>query len=120
MNTKGQILLYDVLLAIILVVMVMLTITYVLEDNTQTTISIEKYEKPQQMLNLLENRHYLTEITQNQSQLDKIDQILGENYTLTDTTTDDVLIDEKPLKYRNIYGGHKIVNGHDFELRYFE
>ena len=120
MNTKGQILLYDVLLAIILVLTVMIAITYILEDNTQTTISIEKYENPQKMLNLVENRHYLTEITQNQSQLEKIDQILGENYTLTDTTTNDVLIDKKPLKYKNIYSGHKLVNGHDFELKYYE
>ncbi|WP_455645736.1 hypothetical protein [Methanosphaera sp.] len=136
MNEKGQLLLYDILLGIIILSLILILSLSTLGENIEVYNTGNDFEKPLNTLVLLENtpynNNYLLEsltyeldnnLSYNNS-LDKINEIISSNnnydYTFSDITSDDLLlIDTREDSYKEVFSGRKIVNKHVFELKYY-
>lgn len=132
MNEKGQFLLYDGVLAIIILFIIMIVCFNILEKESTVCELDNTYKTPYEVLNLLDTMPYndesilysLTMIDDINTELESnllniTEHIISDNtryeYILRDITTDKLLLKTSDNK-KIIYSGRKIVNGHVFEL----
>lgn len=134
MNEKGQFLLYDLIFAIIILLLVMVMVGYVLSSQTTVYESSNNYKKPLDELNVLDSTVFedntllynlAYSIDTNDTNLKNktltlITQLLssvGYDYVFNDVTTNQTLLDTSSNN-RIVYSARKIVNSHVFELNY--
>lgn len=129
---KRTILLYDGVLAIIILFIIMIVCFNILEKESTVYELDNTYKTPYEVLNLLDTMPYndesilysLTMIDDINTELESnllniTEHIISDNtryeYILRDITTDKLLLKTSDNK-KIIYSGRKIVNGHVFEL----
>ena len=129
MNNNGQFLLYDMLLAFMILLLVLVSMTYLLETNAFGKTNTEDYLEPRYLLDLVEDEGLLSELSNAQDKNDsadvnrtiyKIDRILSascENgYSLNDESINTTLIDNSPNNYKEAYCRKKVINKHEYTL----
>ncbi|OED29692.1 hypothetical protein [Methanosphaera sp. WGK6] len=136
MNERGQLLIYDILLGMIILSLILFLSLSVLEDNIEVYDTVNDFEEPLNTMILLENTPYnnnylletLTyELNENVScnkTLNKINEIISSNnkynYTFSDITNNEILLlDTRQGSYKEVFSSRKIVNKHVFELKYY-
>lgn len=137
MNNKGQLILYDLLLALIIIIIVLVASTHILEENNLEQIELNKYDDASDMLELLENSNnpgllYSLSTAQNTNDSQKeeevtmkINEILSNynkdfEYTLIDETANKTIVDKQKHDYREIYSSSKTVNKHRYLLKIYQ
>ncbi|MBQ6443166.1 MAG: hypothetical protein IJJ11_00635 [Methanosphaera sp.] len=129
MNNKGQFLLYDMLLAMIIILIVLVSTTYLLETTDIANSNTKDYKEPRYMLELLEDEGLLTKLSTaldkndsleiNQTK-EKIEHILSSgcngDYTLSDESTNKIIINHSSNSYKEIYSRKKVVDKHEYIL----
>ena len=137
MNNKGQLILYDLLLALIIIILVLIASTIILEENNPNIMDLNRQQDASNMIELLENtRHpgllYSLSTAQNSNNtieekmiVSKIEMMLSDNgrnynYSLADITTDKIIVDKEPKKYKKVYSSHKTVNKHTYVLKIYQ
>ena len=129
MNNKGQFLLYDMLLAMIIILIVLVSTTYLLETTDIANSNTKDYKEPRYMLELLEYEVLLTKLSTaldkndsleiNQTK-EKIEHILSSgcngDYTLSDESTNKIIINHSSNSYKEIYSRKKVVDKHEYIL----
>lgn len=136
MNEKGQFLLYDMILALIIIFIILVSCTYIIEGQNSVFESENNYKNPNEMLNILDSTLYedksilysLSEATDTNNSILKnkslsvASKIISSNgeyeYTLKDVTTQTTLLGNSTDK-KIIYSSRKIVNNHIYELSYY-
>ena len=120
MNNKGQFLLYDALLALIIVTMLMTTIILI----TGYTPEYTDYKSTTQALNTLSATNYSQEnilkswSNGNNETINTINQVLQDEYQLKDLSNNKTLTKKKSNKNNSITS-QKIIEGHKYELTYY-
>lgn len=120
MNNKGQFLLYDALLALILVTILFSTIILI----TGYTPEYVDYTSTSQALNTLSDTNYSQEnilkswSNGNNETITTINQVLQDEYQLKDLTNNKTLTKKKSNKNKTITS-QKIIEGHKYELTYY-
>jgi len=137
MNNKGQLILYDLLLALIIIILVVMASTIILEENSQDIMDIDRQQDASNMMELLENTRqpgllYSLSTAQNTNNtieeeriVSEIEMILSDNnrnydYRLIDITTDKIIVDKEPKNYKKVYSSHKTVNKHTYVLKIYQ
>lgn len=133
MNNKGQFLLYDMLLAVILILLVLVSTTYILETSNIAKTNTNEHKDTRYILDLIENGGLLTklslELDRNDSihinkTIEKIDYILSSSckggYTLSDESTNKTLINHLPNSYKDITSSKKHVNNHTYVIKEYD
>lgn len=133
MNNKGQFLLYDMLLAVIILLLVLVSTTYLLETNNIAKTNTNENKQARYMLELVEDEGLLTKLSlaldRNNSveinnTIEKIDYILSsgckDGYTLSDESTNKTLIDHFPNSYKDIRSSKKHVNNHTYVIKEYD
>lgn len=137
MNNKGQLILYDLLLALIIIILILIASTTILEENNPNILDLNRQQDASNMMELLENtRHpgllYSFSTAQNTNNtieeeiiVSEIEMILSDNtrnynYSLIDITTDKIIIDKSPSKYKKVYSSHKTVNKHTYVIKIYQ
>ena len=129
MNNKGQFLLYDMLLAMIIILIVLVSTTYLLETTDIANSNTKDYKEPRYMLELLEDEGLLTKLSTaldkndsrqiNQTK-EKIENILSsgckDDYTLSDESTNKSIINNSSNSYKETYSRKKVVDKHEYIL----
>ncbi len=123
MNNKGQFLLYDALLAFLIVFVVLTTVILVLNQQEDTAYESNIASDKLSLLSSIRihDTNLLIASTNNDSTArDIVCNILSdESFVLSDLTSDKVLINKKIGNYKNVVSYKKIVGGHEFELKIF-
>lgn len=136
MNDFGQLLIYDILIGTVLLIIIIAFSIYVFEQETKVYDDISDFEKPLDILNLLsdtpyegsylleELSHEIDNNTVNNKTITEIEDIISSNnkyeYTFTDTTNGKlVLIDTRKNHYKTVFSSKKIVDKHEYELKYY-
>lgn len=132
MNNNGQLLLYDMLLAFMILLLVLISTTYLLETNDYEKINTQDYMEARYLLELTEDEKLLTKLStaldkndgmQIEQTIEKIDHILSgsskDNYTLCDESINKTLINHSPTNYKNVYSGKKLINNHEYSLKIY-
>lgn len=136
MNDFGQLLTYDILIGIIILIIIIVFSISVFEQETIVYNNINDFEKPLDILNLLEDTPYnggylLEELSKeidnnsvSNKTLSRIEDIISSNnkyeYTFTDITDDKtMLIDTRKNHRKTVFSSKKIVNKHEYELKYY-
>ena len=129
MNNKGQFLLYDMLLAMIIILIVLVSTTYLLETTDIANSNTKDYKEPRYMLELLEDEGLLTKLSTaldkndsleiNQTK-EKIEHILSsgckDDYALSDESTNKSIINHSSNNYKETYSRKKVVDKHEYIL----
>lgn len=136
MNEKGQFLLYDMILALIIIFIILVSCTYIIEGQNSVFESEDNYKNPNEMLNILDSTLYedksilysISEATDTNNSILKNNSLIvaskiissngGYEYTLKDVTTQTTLLGNSTDK-KIIYSSRKIVNNHIYELSYY-
>jgi hypothetical protein len=129
MDNNGQFLLYDMLLAFIILLLVIVSATYLTETNDISKTKTDTHIEGEYLLELLEDEGLLTKLStsldrndsiKTNKTLERIDCILSTNtkykYSLTDETTNKTLIDHTPHNHKEVCCFRKMLNNHEFAL----
>jgi hypothetical protein len=129
MDNNGQFLLYDMLLAFIILLLVIVSATYLTETNDISKTKTDTHIEEEYLLELLEDEGLLTKLStsldrndsiKTNKTLERIDYILSTNtkhkYSLTDETTNKTLIDHTPHNHKEVCCFRKMLNNHEFAL----
>lgn len=123
MNNKGQFLLYDIVLAIFIIFIIIICMTYVIEGEEDTSKS---YTEAQDTLSLLastkiHNDNLLEALSQNDTAAREVaSEILSEKkYTLKDLTTNKTLLRVNSSDYHEVITARKIVGNQEYELSFY-
>lgn len=132
MNNNGQFLLYDMLLAFIIILILLVSTTYLVETSDVEKIKSDDYQQPRYLLDLLEDEGLLRELSSSSDRnddiksndtIEKIDYILStscrHDYALSDETINKTLINHSSSNYRNVYSSSKMVNKHEYNLKLY-
>jgi len=130
MNNKGQFLLYDMLLAVIIILLVLVSTTYLLETNSIAKTDTNRHKDSRYLLNLIEDEGLLTKLSlaldrndsiQINKTIEKIDYILSSSCkgecALSDENTNQILINHAPKNYKDITSSKKHVNNHTYVIK---
>lgn len=136
MNEKGQFLLYDMILALIIIFIILVSCAYIMEGQYSVFETEDNYKNPNEMLNILDSTlcgdksilYALSEAEDTDNQVLKNKSLSmaleilssgdGYEYTLKDVTTQTILLGDASDKKR-VYTSRKIVNNHIYELSYY-
>lgn len=130
MNNRGQFLVYDILLAAIILLLALAATTYLLE-NINTPINENQYKESTYILNTIEDQHLLKRLSialdnNNTEEViiltEKIEYLLNNseyNYTLTDESINKTLINHNHT-HKEEYSSRKIVNNHTYTLKIYK
>lgn len=123
MNSKGQFLLYDILLAVFLLFIVMTCVSYVLgqEDDYGSD-----YSKPYDALNLLSSmsvhdENLLVALSEgDEMAVITASEVLDDTpHTLRDLSMNRTLSTLRASSYRDVLSARRIVEGHEYELTFY-
>ena len=133
MDNNGQFLLYDMLLAFIILLLVIVSATYLTETNDIGKTKTDTHIEGEYLLELLEDEGLLTKLStsldrndsiKTNKTLERIDYILSTNtkykYSLTDETTNKTLIDHTPHNHKEVCCFRKMLNNHEFALTSYQ
>jgi hypothetical protein len=133
MDNNGQFLLYDMLLAFIILLLVIVSATYLTETNDISKTKTDTHIEEEYLLELLEDEGLLTKLStsldrndsiKTNKTLERIDYILSTNtkhkYSLTDETTNKTLIDHTPHNHKEVCCFRKMLNNHEFALTSYQ
>lgn len=136
MNESGQLLIYDLIFGVIILLMIIILSMYIFEENSHYYMNMQDSEKPLDILNTLSDTPYedgyLLEILSreldnnntNNDTLHFVNEIISSNthyeYTFSDDSSEVILIDTRSSHYREVFSGRKIINKLVFVLKYYE
>ena len=136
MNESGQLLIYDLIFGVIILLMIIILSMYIFEENSHYYMNMRDSEKPLDILNTLSDTPYedgyLLEILSgeldnnntNNDTLHFVNEIISSNtryeYTFSDDSREVILIDTRSSHNREVFSGRKIINKHVFVLKYYE
>lgn len=123
MNEKGQFLLYDALLSLLLVFLVIIAMFYIL--NQEEDFQLDNNEVSDR-LNLissysLNDKNVLLKIEENDStSKEMVEEILSDkDYVLYDLTLNQTVLSKHSNNYNNSISAKKVIGEHEFRLTFY-
>lgn len=130
---------YDILLGVIVVIIDFLILAFFVRKRKELSDEIENYDTPNRKLDLLMNKPVAdgqsllyslsSALDSNNTKvinknLEIINSIISyenkHNYKFSDITNEEIILIDTRTKFTNdVYSASKIVNHHEFELKYY-
>lgn len=136
MNNKGYILIYDAIIAIILLIIIITATLYMLEEHRIVFEDEDNYKKPEKMLITLSDTEYengsllsvlsyeLDSGVNVDFTLNRINDMINcydKHYSFSTTINNSTitLINNSSNSYKNIYSASYIQDNHTYTLKYY-
>ena len=119
MNSGGQFLLYDAILAFLILFVVLLGVVFVLEGEDDSSVESNPALDRLLLLSSIDfhGENLLSALGDDSAARDVVRDVLsGESFVLRDLTSGNVLVNGKSEGYVNAFSARKIVGGHEYEL----
>ena len=119
MNSGGQFLLYDAILAFLILFVVLLGVVFVLEGEDDSSMESNPALDRLLLLSSIDfhGENLLSALGDDSAARDVVRDVLsGESFVLRDLTSGNVLVNGKSEGYVNAFSARKIVGGHEYEL----
>ena len=119
MNSGGQFLLYDAILAFLILFVVLLGVVFVLEGEDDSSMESNPALDRLLLLSSIDfhGENLLSALGDDSAARDVVRDVLsGESFVLRDLTSGIVLVNGKSGGYVNAFSARKIVGGHEYEL----
>ena len=119
MNSKGQFLLYDILLAVFILFIVLIAVYSVLGQEEDYGID---YSEPGDTLNLLASMKVHDEVlllALSEGDVDAatiVSGVIDGGYTLKDLTLNKTLSTRRVSSYHDVITARRVIDGHEYEL----
>ena len=119
MNSGGQFLLYDAILAFLILFVVLLGVVFVLEGEDDSSVESNPALDRLLLLSSIDfhGENLLSALGDDSAARDVVRDVLSEeSFVLRDLTSGNVLVNGKSEGYVNAFSARKIVGGHEYEL----
>ena len=122
MNSKGQFLLYDILLAVFILFIVLIAVCSV--PGQQDDYGID-YSEPGDTLNLLASMKVHDEVLlfalseDDNDAASMVEGLIDGGYTLKDLTLHRTLSTRRVSSYHDVISARRVVEGHEYELSFY-
>ena len=119
MNSGGQFLLYDAILAFLILFVVLLGVVFVLEGEDDSSMESNPALERLLLLSSIDfhGENLLSALGDDSAARDVVRDVLSEeSFVLRDLTSGNVLVNGKSGGYVNASSARKIVGGHEYEL----
>lgn len=119
MNSSGQFLLYDAILAFLILFVVLLGVVFVLEGEDDSSMESNPALERLLLLSSIDfhGENLLSALGDDSTARDVVRDVLSEeSFVLRDLTSGNILLNEKSGGYVNAFSARKIVGGHEYEL----
>lgn len=119
MNSGGQFLLYDAILAFLILFVVLLGVVFVLEGEDDSSMESNPALDRLLLLSSIDfhGENLLSALGDDSAARDVVRDVLSEeSFVLRDLTSGNVLVNGKSEGYVNAFSARKIVGGHEYEL----